>query len=62
MKRLRVQQIDVENGLFKFYKFTLKDMKTGEVICSDSIDDTGQGIETANKEVISILKRKGYIN
>jgi hypothetical protein len=62
MTRLKIQQLDIGEGLFKCYEFTLKDMRTGKTIYKDSIDDTRQGIETANKEVISILKRKRYIN
>jgi len=62
MKRLKIQQLDVGEGLFKYFEFTLKDMKSGEIIYKDSIDDDGQGIDEAQKSINNILKRKGYIN
>lgn len=61
MKRLSIKHLDVGGGLFRYYEFKLKDLLTGDLILSDSIDDTGQGEEKATEQIHNILRRKGFI-
>lgn len=61
MYRLTIQQCNVGNGLFKYYEYEFKNLIDNSILTKDSIDDTGQGIEEATKQIRKILRHKGYI-
>ena len=61
MKRLEIKQLQSELDYLNCYEFKLIDLKDNSIILSDSIDDTGQGIEAATDQIHGILRRKGYI-
>ena len=61
MKRLEIRQLQSELDYLNCYEFKLIDLRDHSIILSDSIDDTGQGMETATDQIHEILRRKGFI-
>jgi len=62
MKRLQIRQLQFEGlDFFNCFEFQLIDMTDNAIILKDSIDDVGQGIEEATKQIHQILRRRGYI-
>lgn len=62
MKRLQIRQLQFEGlDFFNCFEFQLIDMTDNVIILKDSIDDVGQGIEEATKQIHQILRRRGYI-
>lgn len=61
MKRLEIKQLKSELDYYNGYHFKITDLKTNNILISDSIDDAGQGIDRATQQIHQILKRKGFI-
>ena len=61
MKRLEIKQLQSELDYLNCYEFKMIDLKDNSIILSDSIDDTGQGIDEATEQIHEILRSKGYI-
>lgn len=60
MYRLEIQQC--ESVLGDWYEYKLTNLKTMQVIDKDSIDDIGQGIEEATKQIHNIINRRHGLN
>ena len=62
MKRLQIRQLQSELYYLNCYEFKLIDLTDNSTILSDSIDDTGQGMDEATNQIHEILRRKELIN
>ena len=62
MKKLQIRQLQSELDYLNCYEFKLIDLTDNSTILSDSIDDTGQGMDEATDRIHEILRRKGLIS
>ena len=55
--QLKILEVATET-LGAWFEFTLTDVRTKEIIIKDSINDVGQSIEQASKQITAIIQHK----